>query len=145
MFMSQDRAELRQVYITAWHKRCHGLPLEPLETLVAGVIALHPEYHKMLSNAESAREQDFQPEGGQTNPFLHMGLHIAVAEQCATHRPAGINEIYQTLVLKHGDAHTAEHVIMESIAEMLWQAQRDNTLPDENTYLRHLREQVRDT
>jgi hypothetical protein len=34
--------------------------------------------------------RDFTRPGEGENPFLHMGLHLALREQIATDRPAGI-------------------------------------------------------
>ena len=35
-------------------------------------------------------DRDWAPKGGETNPFLHLSLHLAVAEQLAIDQPAGI-------------------------------------------------------
>ncbi|WP_204318325.1 DUF1841 family protein [Serratia marcescens] len=40
---------------------------------------------------------------GETNPFLHMGLHLAVREQVATDRPQGIRTVYTKLIEKYQD------------------------------------------
>jgi len=96
-FDNQSRDELRRVYVEAWRKRRAGLPVEPLEAQVADVIALHPEYHAALERGADALERDYTPEGGQSNPFLHMGLHLAVRDQLATDRPAGIRQAFQNL------------------------------------------------
>ena len=87
IFDTQSRDELRRVYIDAWRKHREGLPMEPLEAQVADVIALHPEYQAALERPDQVVERDYSPEGGQSNPFLHMGLHLAVRDQIATDRP----------------------------------------------------------
>ena len=79
------------------------------------------------------------PEGGQTNPFLHMGLHLGIREQVATDRPSGIAELYANIVARTGDQHTAEHQMIECLAETLWEAQSQNRAPDEEQYLERLR------
>lgn len=132
--MFQSRDEVRQVYLTVWKKMQQQSLLEPMEAIIADVIKLHPEYHSLLQQGDSAREQDFTPEDGQTNPFLHMGMHIAIREQAAADRPPGIQAAYQKL-LKKSAAHDAEHSMIECLGQALWQAQRDNTLPDDKTYL----------
>ena len=137
-FDNQSRDELRRVYIEAWRKRRSGLPIEPLEAQVADVIALHPEYHAALEGGEDALARDYTPEGGQSNPFLHMGLHLAVRDQIATDRPAGIRTAFQTVAAHLGSEHEAEHRIIECLAEAMWEAQRSGRPPDEAAYLQRV-------
>jgi hypothetical protein len=132
--MFQSRDEVRQVYLTVWKKMQQQSLLEPMEAIIADVIKLHPEYHALLDKGEHAKEQDFTPEDGQTNPFLHMGMHIAIREQASADRPPGIQPVYQKL-LKKNAPHDAEHSMIECLGLALWQAQRDNTMPDDNAYL----------
>ncbi|MEW5757832.1 MAG: DUF1841 family protein [Pseudomonadota bacterium] len=139
MLFGQDRNELRRFYFQAWKKFCAKQPLEPLEEIVAGVIKMHPEYHELLADEDKGLGRDYHPELDETNPFLHMGMHIALHEQVATDRPAGIRLIAKQLLLRVQDVHAAEHQMMECLAEMIWQAQRANSLPDELAYLRCLR------
>ncbi|BAN68454.1 DUF1841 family protein [endosymbiont of unidentified scaly snail isolate Monju] len=134
----QNREQLRRFYQTAWRKHLDGQPLEPLERLVAQVITQHPEYHDQVLDPQAC-ERDFPVHGGQTNPFLHMGMHITLAEQLASDRPAGIRELYRRLVSLDGDTHRAEHRMMECLGEILWEAQRTNRPPDEQAYLACLR------
>ena len=110
--------------------------MSALEQQIAGVIADHPEYHAQMTG--NGIEQDFTPDGGQSNPFLHMGLHLAIRDQVKTNRPAGIRDTYQSLAVKLGDAHAAEHQMLECLAESLWQAQRDGVMPDELAYLQKI-------
>jgi hypothetical protein len=134
-FDNQSRDELRRVYVEAWRKRRAGLPVEPLEAQVADVIALHPEYHAALERGEDALGRDYTPEGGQSNPVLHMGLHLAVRDQLATDRPAGIRNAFAGLAARIGSEHEAEHRIIECLAEAMWEAQRSGRPPDERAYL----------
>lgn len=139
---TQDRSQLRQAYIDAWQKYLHKLPMEPLEEIIASVISQHPEYHAILVPDEENLQRDYLPETGDTNPFLHMGMHIAIHEQLSTDRPTGIAAAFQQLVMNSGDAHAAEHAVMDCLGEMLWRAQRDNKLPDEQAYLNCIRNQL---
>jgi hypothetical protein len=141
MIFGQDRTELRQMYADAWRKHCEKLPLSPLEAQIASVIEWHPEYHDDVARDDLNR--DYTPDGGQTNPFLHMGLHLGIREQVATNRPAGIANIHTTLAAKIGDAHVAEHQMIECLAETLWEAQNQNGAPDERKYLERLQQLIR--
>jgi len=126
------------MYLESWRKFSQHLPLEPLEAQVAAVIAEHPEYVRWLESPREAISADFTPEGGQQNPFLHMGLHLAIREQVATNRPSGIANIHHTLSKRMGNEHAAEHAMLESLAETLWEAQRSGRPPDEQAYLEKL-------
>ncbi len=135
----RNRNELRQFYLDAWRKHRDAQPLEPLEQLVAAVIAQHPEYHAILARPEAAIERDYAPEIGESNPFLHMGMHITLHEQITTDRPAGIGPVYRRLVMRAGNEHDAEHLMMECLGETLWEANRGGTAPDERRYLEGLK------
>jgi len=109
--------------------------MEPLERLIAAIIAQHPEYHAVLNQPEHHLAKDYHTEPGQTNPFLHMALHISIQEQLSTQRPSGIVELYQRLLEKLKDTHEVEHQMMTCLSEMIWQAQQGQTPPDESQYL----------
>ena len=141
-FHDQDRSALRRLYVEAWRKHRAGRPLEPLEHQLVTVIELHPEYHALLEDEAEALGRDFTPEAGQSNPFLHMGLHLAIREQSATDRPAGIAAIRAQLVERLADPHEAEHRMLERLAEALWLSQRTGQPPDEGAYLESLRQML---
>jgi len=138
-----DRTALRQVFVEAWRKYQSRLPLEPLEALVADVVAAHPEYHALLTNAEL--DQEYTPERGETNPFLHMALHVSLREQLTSDRPPGIAAVIRQLARQKGDLHQAEHLLLECLGRVLWEAQRNNRLPDEAAYLECARKWLRST
>lgn len=141
MIFGQDRNELRKMYVDAWKKHGEQLPLTPLEAQIAGVVGEHPEYHAAVTGVEL--EKDYTPDGGQANPFLHMGLHLGIREQVATNRPAGIGAVFRELAKQIGNAHQAEHRMIDSLAEALWEAQSQNTAPDEMKYLQSLRQLIK--
>lgn len=134
-YADRSRDQLRQVYVDAWRKHREGVPMEPVEAQVADIVARHPEYHPILEGTQAPPQKDYSPEGGQSNPFLHMGLHLAVRDQIATDRPAGIRAAYAATVKRIGFEHDAEHRFIECLAETLWEAQRSGLPPDEKVYL----------
>ena len=136
MIFGQDRQELRRMYADAWQKHRDSLPLSPLEAQIADVMTQHPEYHDAITGD---LERDFSVEGGQTNPFLHMGLHLGIREQVSTNRPAGIAAMFKALATRVGSSHDAEHRMIDCLAETLWEAQSKKTPPDEAAYLERLR------
>jgi hypothetical protein len=136
IFANQSREQLRQMYLASWRKFRAQQPLQPLEAQVAAVIAEHPEYIPWLESGSDALAAEFTPEGGRENPFLHMGMHLAIREQLATNRPAGFAELHRQLCEHYGDAHEAEHALLEPLGETLWEAQRAGSAPDETQYLR---------
>ncbi|MCK8514839.1 DUF1841 family protein [Methylonatrum kenyense] len=140
---SSDRDTLRHQYIDAWRKYREGLPLTPLEDMIARVVVDHPEYHALLESGEKGMQREYLPEDGETNPFLHMGMHLAIREQVSTDRPAGIRAVHRTLSERHGGPVEAEHQMIDCLAETLWQAQRNQRPPDEQAYLRNLKALIR--
>jgi len=135
LFAGQTREQLRLAYADAWQRHRAGLPLSPLAAQIADVILVHPEYQALLTDPGQARAFESAADAGQENPFLHMGLHLAVRDQIATDRPAGIRELHRALQARAAAAHDGEHRLMEALAEVLWEAQRQNRAPDELRYL----------
>ncbi len=132
------RDNTRQFFFDSWHKYQEKKPLQPLEQQVCDIISIHPEYHPML--AKQQIEKDYLPEAGETNPFLHMGLHLGLREHIATNRPNGIQTIYQTLAPKMASLHDLEHQMIECLAEALWQSQQYGTPLNEQAYLNCLQQ-----
>jgi hypothetical protein len=126
------REQVRDTFFTAWRKYRSGEPLLGIETLALDVILLHPEYHEALSHPERSREKEYVDE---SNPFLHMSLHVALEEQLSIDQPPGIAKYFQALVAKHRDRHEALHQALECLAETVWRAQREGTAPDARAYL----------
>ena len=138
---SNNRDELRQFYFDSWRKFKNNTELTPLEQQIVAVIKEHPEYHELLENKEKVLSQDYLPEMGDTNPFLHMGMHIGLQEQISTNRPNGIRELYYSLAVQLG-VHNAEHEMMDCLAEAIWTAQRNNAAPDDSAYLNCLQKKL---
>jgi hypothetical protein len=137
MFADQGREQLRARYRDAWQLFRAGKPLSPLEAQIAAVIAEHPDYQSIVLG-ERALEHDYPAASMAANPFLHLGLHLALREQIATDRPAGIAQIHTRLASSLGSAHAAEHRMIELLAETLWEAQRAGRPADEQAYLQRL-------
>ena len=137
MFASLSRDELRNLYRAAWRKFRTQQTLTPLDKQIVAVISEHPEYHVIIESA-AADLANYSPRTGQLNPWLHMGLHLAIREQVGTNRPHGIAEAHAKIAARLGDAHEAEHKMLETLAETLWEAQRSGKPPDERAYLERL-------
>ena len=127
-----SRDEVREMFFGAWKKYRAGQPLVGMEALALDVILLHPEYHDTLSQPGRSRDRDYVDE---SNPFLHMSLHIALEEQLSIDQPPGIAQRFQALIARHHDRHEALHQALECLAETVWRAQRDNAPPDAAAYL----------
>ena len=129
-----SREQVRRFFCESWRKHRERLILEGAEATAADLIAEHPEYHALLENPQAAIEREFTPEGGRVNPFLHLSLHLAVAEQISIDQPQGIKAAY--FVLRRTlDVHDAEHAVMECLGEALWRAQRNQAPIDGEAYL----------
>ena len=138
IFEGMSRDQLREMYRAAWRRFKTQQTLSPLDQQVVAVISEHPEY-RVIVESSAADLANYSPRGGQLNPWLHMGLHLAIREQVATDRPAGIAEVHARLARRSGGPHEAEHRMLEVLAEALWKAQRAATPPDDSAYLERLR------
>ena len=129
-----SREQARQFFFDTWRKYRQREMLSGMEDMALEVILLHPEYHAMLDDPERYQDKDYLPEMGDTNPFLHMGMHIAIKEQLSIDQPAGIRQRFERLLKETGDEHAATHQVMECLAEMIWQAQRNRSALDATVY-----------
>lgn len=138
MFYGDTIQETRQLFFSSWEQFQQKKALSALEQQLVQVILDHPEYQSIIENRNKFQEHSYYPEFGETNPFLHMGLHLAIREQVVTNRPAGIKPLFQQLVQKYQDPLAVEHLMMEQLAECLWLSQKNNQPPDEQNYLSSL-------
>ncbi len=131
--MYGDRAQMRAVFFRAWEKFRKSEPLEGVEQIIVQVALQHPEYHATLEQPET-RASEYVA-GDDANPFLHMGLHIAIEEQLSIDRPPGVRALYERLRKQTGDDHAARHRMLDCLAEIIWDAQRAGRAPDDRAYL----------
>ena len=129
-----SRHQSRQFFFDTWQKYKRQELLSDMEKIALSIILLHPEYHSILDDTERYHDKDYTPEMGNTNPFLHMSMHIAIKEQLSIDQPSGIRERFKRLQEKNKDEHETMHQVMECLAEMLWQAQRNQSAPDASIY-----------
>lgn len=135
-----SRDQVRDTFFETWRKYRAGEPLVGVEALALDAILAHPEYHDVLSQPERFRARDYTDEG---NPFLHMSLHVALAEQLSIDQPPGIVQRFAALLARTGERHAALHEAIECLAETVWRAQRDNAPPDAAAYLECLERRAR--
>ena len=133
------RDQARDFLFETWRKFRAAEHLTAMESMAVEVISLHPEYHVMLDDRdrylEAYRDRDYPPEFGETNPFLHINMHLSIREQVSIDQPQGVKEFHSALSSKRGSTLLAEHEMMDCLAEMIWHAQRHRTAPDAQIYL----------
>jgi hypothetical protein len=129
-----DRTQIRKYFFEVWDKKNQGQSLTGLDEIIAHVIEIHPEYHHYLQDSDDALDREWTPEQGETNPFLHMGMHISIHESLGTDRPAGTRSIYQQLLGKYGQPHEVEHKMIDCLGLVMWQAQTTQKEPDMQQY-----------
>ncbi len=129
-----SREQVRRFFCDAWKKHLERLPLVGAEVTAADLAARHPEYHALLAHPDTALDQEWSPENGQMNPFLHLSLHLAIHEQVSIDQPPGIRGAFDALRLRM-EAHDAEHVLLECLGETIWKAQREGQPMDALAYV----------
>jgi hypothetical protein len=130
-----SRDEVREFFCSAWDKQKKAGILTPMESIATRWMVEHPEYHDILSDIEKAKVQDYTPEKGQSNPFLHLSLHMSISEQVQIDQPPGIRDASRQLMMKLDSEHEAHHRMMECLGEVLWDAQRNGGSPDMRRYI----------
>jgi hypothetical protein len=131
--------DVRRFFCETHRKARDGMPLTPMETLAADWIAEHPEYHAELDDIDAALAAVYEVDGGRTNPFLHLSMHLTITEQVSIDQPRGIKQAFELLAAKRGSAHEAQHEVMECLGEMIWASQRSGLPPDGERYLECVR------
>ena len=134
-----SRDQVRQFFFDAWRKHRQREVLAGLDHVAVGVMLLHPEYHAVLDDPERYQDREYRPEAGDTNPFLHMSMHLAIEEQLSIDQPPGIKGEFARIAARLGDWHAACHEVMECLAETVWRSQRDGMPPDALAYLECLK------
>ena len=129
------RDQSRDFLFDVWAKHLAGAQLSALEALALSIVLEHPEYHAVLADRERYRDREWRPEGGDTNPFLHLAMHLAIEEQLSIDQPPGIRAAVEALARRRDSAHDARHDVMECLAEVIWQAQRHGAAFDNASYL----------
>jgi hypothetical protein len=139
VIFNPSRDQVREFFFEAWRKYRDKTPLAGLEAVAVDVILAHPEYREALEHPERHTGRDYSPESGETNPFLHLSLHLAVEEQLSIDQPPGIKAEFARIGRARGDRHEALHAVLDCLGETLWRAQRDAAAPDAAAYLECLR------
>ncbi len=131
--------DVRRFFCETRRKQRGALPLSPMEALAADWISQHPEHHEELDDLETALAAVYEIEGGRSNPFLHLSMHLSITEQIAIDQPTGIKQAFGLLAAKVGSLHEAQHQVMECLGEMIWTSQRSGRPPDGERYLECVR------
>lgn len=127
--------DVRRFFCETWRKQQAGLPLTPMEAMAADWVTEHTEYHADLADVDAAVAASYSVEDGRTNPFLHLAMHLSIAEQCGIDQPTGIRQAVQLLAARRNSLHAAHHEVMECLGEMIWASQRSGLPPDGQAYI----------
>ncbi len=134
--------DVRRFFCEVRRKQRERLPLDAMEAQAAPWVAEHPEYHAELDDLEAALQAVYDVEAGRTNPFLHLSMHLSIAEQVSIDQPRGIRQAVELLASKRQSLHAAHHEVMECLGEMIWASQRSGLPPDGQAYLEAVRQRA---
>ena len=130
-----SQADVRRFFCSVYAKAVANAPLEALETIASQWMAEHPEYHADFADVELALEKMYDVEGGKTNPFLHLSMHLSISEQCSIDQPRGIRQAVELLTARRDSLHAAHHEVMDCLGQMVWESQRSGVAPDGAVYI----------
>lgn len=131
--------DVRRFFCETWRKQQSSLPLTAMEAVAADWTVEHPEYHADLADLDTALAASYTVEEGRSNPFLHLSMHLSIAEQCSIDQPTGIRQAVALLAARRSALHEAHHEVMECLGEMIWASQRSGLPPDGLAYLEAVR------
>lgn len=134
-----SQLDVRRFFCATYRQWQAGAALDPMQKLAQPWVAEHPEYFAELADEATALALEYRVEDGQTNPFLHLSLHLAVEEQLSIDQPPGIRAAFDRLLARRGDRHDALHAILECLGETVFRSARDRAPPDADAYLECIR------
>lgn len=130
-----SQADVRRFFCSVYAKASSGQPLEAIETIASQWLDEHPEYHADFADADAALDKMYDVEGGKTNPFLHLSMHLSISEQCSIDQPRGIRQAVELLTARRDSLHDAHHEAMDCLGQMVWESQRAGRPPDGDAYI----------
>ncbi len=145
MLYQPSQADVRRFFCSIYAKAGANAPLEAIEIIASQWMDEHPEYHGDFSDVDAALLKLEQPDDGQsreTNPFLHLSMHLTISEQCSIDQPRGIRQAVELLTARLDSLHDAHHVAMECLGQMIWESQRAGRPPDGQTYVEAVQRQA---
>ena len=137
-----SQEDVRRFFCATAAKQRQGEVMTPMEVAAAQWIAEHPEYDADLADVDAALAAVYTVEEGRTNPFLHLSMHLSIAEQCSIDQPRGIRQAVELLAARRNSLHAAHHEVMECLGEMIWASQRSGLPPDGLAYLEAVRQRA---
>jgi hypothetical protein len=132
---SPSQEDVRRFFCSVHAKARTGQVLDALETLASEWLKEHPEYEPELQDADAAVGRVYDGADGQSNPFLHLSMHLSISEQCSIDQPHGIRQAVELLAARRNSLHDAHHEAMECLGQMLWESQRAGRPPDGDAYV----------
>ena len=138
-----SQTEVREFFFNTYEKHKQKIALDNMEKMALSIMLEHPQYDKYLSNPDKYLNHQWATENNETNPFLHLSMHMSILEQLSINQPLGIKELYQQLCIKFDNEHDAQHQLMDGIAEMIWYSQRNNLPLDVNIYLTNIQNKLK--
>jgi hypothetical protein len=134
--------DVRRFFCETFRKHEASEILTPLEAIARDWIVQHPEYRDALRDVDAALAADYSVERAESNPFLHLSMHLSIAEQISIDQPPGIRAAFIVLAQRLDSEHEAHHQIMECLGQMIWASQRSGVPPDGAAYIECIRKRA---
>ncbi|AGF49226.1 DUF1841 family protein [Candidatus Kinetoplastidibacterium galati] len=135
---SLDQA--RYFFIEVWNKHKLSKTLTPIEKTTIACILEHPQFYKDLDNKESIKNS-YNSNFPESNPFLHLSMHLAISEQLLIDQPCGIKAAYNKLITSN-DPHTAIHKIIKCLTLTIQYSQTHRLELDSNKYMNLIKDLI---
>ena len=137
-----SQQDVRRFFCETFRKFHAKEILTPLEVIASDWINQHSEYNAVLRDPETAIHANYSIDQANSNPFLHLSMHLSISEQITVDQPRGVRAAFNILASKLNSQHEAHHEIMECLGTMIWNSQRNNLPPDGQAYIEALRKRV---
>lgn len=131
------RSLTRELLAHTWAKLERGETLARDEEVLGAVLRDHAEYARFWPDPGAAVAARFGTQ--DTNPFLHVHLHLVVEGQLAAHDPPEVAELFTRRTAIGDSRHEICHQVMNALAAAIWDMMQARGPFDVAAYRRRLR------
>ena len=113
--------------------RHHGRDIEELDSRIAHVMDLHPEFEEIWTMGEMAAYPQ-EINGQVVSPFVHTVLHTIVDSQIRTEQPEFVIQAFNKLLEQGMEEHEVLHAIIAVYADLHFSSFRQGKPFDQLDY-----------
>ncbi len=137
LFRSANREHLHSLWEKAKNNDLEDLTDED-KRLVEAMLLHEDEFFNEFEFADVLHEREFDPDA-DVNPFLHITIHTAVANQLAARDPLEVFQFYNAMRKKKWSHHDSIHRIGAILVPLMFDTMKNKAPFDNDRYVSMLK------